>query len=65
VVLLLAQGLTNRELAERMGVSLNTAGYHIKQVYARLGVNDRSEVAAKLLHLARRAQSAAGPPAHQ
>ncbi len=54
VALLLAQGLTNRDLAERLGVSLNTAGYHVKQVYARLGVNDRNEVAAKLLQLARR-----------
>jgi len=33
-------------------LTLNTAGYHVKQVYARLDVNDRNAVAAELLRMA-------------
>ena len=55
VALLLAQGLTNREIADRLGLTLNTAGYHVKQVYARLNVNDRNAVAAELLRMAQHA----------
>jgi DNA-binding CsgD family transcriptional regulator len=52
VALRLAQGLTNPEIASALGLSANTASYHVKQVYARLGVCDRHEVAARLLELA-------------
>ncbi len=55
VALLLAEGKTNREIAEQLGLSLNTASYHVKQVYARLDVSERSAVASKLLHLAQAA----------
>lgn len=57
VALLLAQGLTNPQIAKSLGLSPNTANYHVKQVYARLGVSDRHEVGVRLLHLA---QGAAG-----
>jgi DNA-binding NarL/FixJ family response regulator len=36
VALLLAQGKTNPEIAEVLGLTLNTASYHVKQVYLRL-----------------------------
>ena len=49
VALLLAHGKTNREIAESLGLSFNTANYHVKQVYARLEVKLRSEVEGKLL----------------
>ena len=52
VALLLAQGRTNPEIARDLGLSLNTASYHVKQVYARLDVNDRDAVASRLLNLA-------------
>jgi DNA-binding CsgD family transcriptional regulator len=55
VALLLAQGLSNREIAERLGLSFNTASSHVKQVYARLEVGDRHAVAERLLHLAQAA----------
>jgi len=55
VALLLAQGRTNPEIAEQLGLSPNTASYHVKQVYAKLDVNDRDAVAQRLLNLAQTA----------
>jgi DNA-binding CsgD family transcriptional regulator len=55
VALLIAAGKSNREIAEDLGLSFNTASSHVKQVYARLEVNERSAVAQKLLHLAQSA----------
>jgi DNA-binding CsgD family transcriptional regulator len=52
VALMLAQGKSNPEIARGLGLSLNTASFHVKQVYARLEVGDRHRVAEKLLHLA-------------
>ena len=52
VALLIAAGKSNREIAEELGLSFNTASSHVKQVYARLEVNERSAVAQKLLLLA-------------
>jgi DNA-binding CsgD family transcriptional regulator len=52
VALLLAQGKSNREIADQLGLTFNTASYHVKQVYDRLEVNDRGAVGEKLLRLA-------------
>jgi LuxR family maltose regulon positive regulatory protein len=40
---LLAQGYTNQQIAESTFVSLNTVKTHIKHIYAKLGVNDRTQ----------------------
>jgi DNA-binding CsgD family transcriptional regulator len=58
VALLLAQGRTNPEIAEALGLTLNTASYHVKQVYAKLDVNDRDAVSERLLSLAQLAAAA-------
>src|SRR6266581_1488334 len=52
VALLIAAGKSNREIADELGLSFNTASSHVKQVYARLEVNERNAVAQKLLLLA-------------
>jgi DNA-binding CsgD family transcriptional regulator len=52
VALLIVAGKSNREIADELRLSFNTASSHVKQVYARLEVNERSAVARKLLHLA-------------
>jgi len=57
VALLIVAGKSNREIADDLGLSFNTASSHVKQVYARLEVNERAAVGLKLLHLA---QSAVG-----
>jgi len=53
VALLLAQGASNKAIAERLGIGLNTVHYHVKQVFARLGVRERSEVERALRDVGR------------
>ncbi len=48
VALMIALGLTNAEIAEKLGVSINTAGYHVKQVFVKLNVHERGDVARLL-----------------
>jgi DNA-binding NarL/FixJ family response regulator len=45
----LAKGSTNRELADAMGVSINTVAYHVKQLFQRLDTHDRQQMIAKVL----------------
>jgi len=52
VALLLAEGKSNREIASALGLKLNTASYHVKQVFARLKVHHRDEIEQVLLRLA-------------
>ena len=40
----LARGLSESQIAQRMGISINTAVYHRRQVYNRLGVTDRPQL---------------------
>ncbi|MBK7469977.1 MAG: helix-turn-helix transcriptional regulator [Betaproteobacteria bacterium] len=49
VGLMLAQGKSNPEIAGALGVTLNTANYHVKQLFAKLNTHERTEVAPKLL----------------
>ncbi len=46
VVNLLASGLTNQEIARRLGVSTKTVMHHTSAIYTRLGVRGRSEAVA-------------------
>jgi ATP/maltotriose-dependent transcriptional regulator MalT len=46
VSVLVAQGLSNREVAAELYVSTKTVQYHLTRVYAKLGVRSRSELAA-------------------
>lgn len=48
VVMLAAQGMSNREIAARLVVSVRTVEGHLYRVGQRLGVSDRSELAALL-----------------
>jgi DNA-binding CsgD family transcriptional regulator/tetratricopeptide (TPR) repeat protein len=45
VVRLIAQGLTNRETAERLFVSPHTVNSHLRHAFTKLGVNSRVELA--------------------
>jgi DNA-binding NarL/FixJ family response regulator len=44
VVTLIARGLTGSEIAERLTVSLNTIKTHRSHIYAKLNVEDRSQL---------------------
>jgi DNA-binding NarL/FixJ family response regulator len=45
VAALIAQGKSNREIAEELVVTLNTVEAHIKRIFARLGVSSRVQIA--------------------
>lgn len=47
VLWLLARGLSNQEVAARMGISLKTARNHVSNILARLQVADRTEAVAR------------------
>ncbi|WP_157575980.1 LuxR family transcriptional regulator [Mycobacterium sp. GA-2829] len=46
VTSLVAQGLSNREVAAELYVSPKTVQYHLTRIYAKLGVRSRSELVA-------------------
>jgi DNA-binding CsgD family transcriptional regulator len=46
VLRLLGEGLTNREIAERLFISPKTAEHHVGRIYVKLGVRTRAEAAA-------------------
>lgn len=43
VLRLLNEGLSRKEIAQQLGVSLNTVKTHVNAIYAKLGVTNRSE----------------------
>ncbi|MES2491350.1 MAG: LuxR C-terminal-related transcriptional regulator [Pseudomonadota bacterium] len=45
----LARGAQHREIADRCGISINTAIYHSRQIYAHFNANNRQELATQLL----------------
>ena len=46
VATLVCQGLTNQEVAQRLVLSVRTVGYHLGNVYTKLGVHSRTRLAA-------------------
>jgi NarL family two-component system response regulator LiaR len=46
VLALLAQGLSNKEIAERLFISLATVKYHVRVLLSKLGANSRAEAVA-------------------
>lgn len=48
VAQLVAQGKSNRTVAEELVVSVNTIEYHLKNIYAKLGIRSRSQLTLRL-----------------
>ncbi len=47
IVQLLARGATNQEIAEQLSIALTTAKKHVSNIIGKLGVSNRSQVAAR------------------
>jgi two-component system, NarL family, nitrate/nitrite response regulator NarL len=43
---MLAEGLANKEVAARLGISEHTAKFHVTQILGKLGVATRAEAVA-------------------
>ncbi len=54
VLVLVAEGLTNAQIAEQLSVSESTVKFHLQHVFEKLGVTNRTEAAAVYHRLARR-----------
>jgi DNA-binding NarL/FixJ family response regulator len=48
VVDAVAAGLTNREVAAKLFLSVKTVDFHLQQVYRKLGVRSRTELAVRM-----------------
>lgn len=51
VLHLIAEGLTNREIARKLYLSLNTVKVHTRNIYGKLGVSNRTQAAAQAREL--------------
>lgn len=49
VLELLAYGLSNRRMADRLGISEHTVKFHVASIYAKLGVNGRAAAVRRAL----------------
>jgi LuxR family maltose regulon positive regulatory protein len=47
VLQLIAEGLTNQEIASRLFLSLNTVKVHTRNIYGKLGVNNRTQAGTR------------------
>jgi two-component system nitrate/nitrite response regulator NarL len=51
VLQLVAEGLTNRRMGERLGISEHTAKFHVNAILGKLGASNRSEAVAQAARL--------------
>jgi DNA-binding NarL/FixJ family response regulator len=49
VLTMIARGLTNPQIARRLGLTVHGVKFHLASVYRKLGVTNRTEAAVALL----------------
>ncbi len=47
ILKLVAQGQSNKEIARNLGIAPETVKTHVKSIFAKLGVQNRAQAAAK------------------
>jgi len=47
ILALVAAGLANREIADRLVVGVGTVNWHINNIYRKLGVHSRTQAVAR------------------
>jgi DNA-binding NarL/FixJ family response regulator len=47
VLALLTDGLTNAEIADRLGLRSSTIKFHLRNLFTKLGVENRTEAATR------------------
>ena len=65
VAKLIALGLSNREIAEDLGIAYFTVKEHARALYCRLDVVSRAQVSLRLLEISSRTDAALGPQAEE
>lgn len=51
VLVLVADGLRNREIAKRLGISEHTVKFHLAAIFGKLTASSRTELVRKALRL--------------
>ena len=51
VLALVGEGLSNKAIARRLGISAHTVKYHLEAIFAKLGVRSRAEAVTRGLRL--------------
>jgi len=51
VIEYLLEGKSNKQIAQKLGVSVRTVEFHLSNIYARLNVHSRTEAAIKLTEM--------------
>ncbi len=49
VLALISEGLSNKEISKRLGISENTVKFHLNNLYRKLEVSNRTQASAMLL----------------
>jgi DNA-binding CsgD family transcriptional regulator len=61
VARLIAEGMTNAEIAGELEIAPKTAGAHVEHILAKLGVARRAEIAAWVTNVARPTNTTTAP----
>ncbi len=51
VIQLIAEGLGNKEIADRLDISVHTAKFHIRNTFKKMGVTTRTKAAMEFVRL--------------